>query len=127
MGVRCGVDIVEIGRIQAAICRKGERFISKIFTESEIAYCNSRGASKIKSFAARFAAKEAVSKALGTGIGGRAAFLDIEIQTDLGGAPSVFLRGAAAKTFSGMNGKDIAVSLAHEKNTCVAYAIILTE
>ena len=127
MGIRCGVDIVEIDRIRAAVERQGARFLNRIFTRTEQADCTARGSASMASYAARFAAKEAVAKALGTGIGAGAAFLDIEIVKTPQGAPQAVLHGAAARTFATMGGHDLAVSLSHNLTPCVAQAVFLTD
>ena len=90
-----GIDVVEVARIASAIQRHGEPFLARVFTAGERAYCESRKVPALH-FAARFAAKEAVVKALGTGIGEHAAWLDLEITRDPVGAPQVVLGGAAA-------------------------------
>jgi len=126
MGIRCGVDIVETARIKAAVERLGPRFLNRIFTEAEQAYCASRGENRMSSLAARFAAKEAVSKALGTGIGSGASFLDIEVVQSPGGAPAILLRGDARETFRSIGGVEMAVSLSHERAYAVAQAVMTT-
>jgi holo-[acyl-carrier protein] synthase len=126
MGIRCGVDIIETARIRLAVERQGVRFLDRIFTPAEQECCLNRGASRMNSLAVRFAAKEAVSKALGTGIGSGASFLDIEIIQAPGGRPYVVLYGAAEKSFRRLNGIDLAISLSHERTLAVAQAVILT-
>lgn len=126
MGIRCGVDIVETARIQRMVDRLGARFLNRVFTPLEQADCATRGAGGIRSLAVRFAAKEAVSKALGTGIGAGAAFTEIEIYSDADGSPQVRLSGSAAVTFGKCGGTELAISLTHEKAYCVAQAVMLT-
>jgi holo-[acyl-carrier protein] synthase len=126
MGIRCGVDIIDIARIRLAVERQGSRFLDRIFTPAEQECCRNRGASHMNSLAVRFAAKEAVSKAFGTGIGSSASFLDIEILQAPGGRPYVVLYGAAEKTFRKLNGVDLAISLSHERSLAVAQAVLLT-
>ncbi len=127
MGIRCGVDIVEIERIRKAVHRQGARFLDRVYTRIEQADCDARGAGSMASYAARFAAKEAVAKALGTGIGAGASFLDIEIVKDPQGAPQAVLHGDAARTFAALGGRDLAISLSHNCTTCVAQAVFLTD
>ncbi len=127
MGIRCGVDIVETERIRAAVRRQGARFLDRIYTRSEQEDCNARGAGSMASYAARYAAKEAVAKALGTGIGAAASFLDIEIVKNTQGAPQALLHGNAARTFAMLGGRDLAISLSHNRSTCVAQAVLLTD
>lgn len=126
MGIRCGVDIVEIDRIRAAVQRQGERFLNRVYTRTEQADCAARGSGSMASYAARYAAKEAVAKALGTGIGAGASFLDIEIVKTPQGAPQAVLHGEAARTFASLGGHDLAVSLSHNRTTSVAQAVFLT-
>lgn len=126
MGIRCGVDIIETARIRSAVENQGSRFLNRIFTPSEQECCSRRGASRMNSLAVRFAAKEAVSKALGTGIGSGASFLDIEIMQEPGGSPFVLLHGAAEKTFRGLDGIDMAISLSHERTFAIAQAVMQT-
>jgi holo-[acyl-carrier protein] synthase len=126
MGVLCGVDIVEIDRIQKSFEVCGDSFRSKVFTEKEIEYCESKKAAKYQSYAARFAAKEAVSKAFGTGIGERLNWKEIEISNNESGKPFVILSGKANKLFDEINGAGISLSLSHCKNYAVAYVVIET-
>ena len=126
MGIRCGVDIVETARIQRLVDRLGNRFLQRVFTPEEQADCANRGKGAARSLAVRFAAKEAVSKALGTGIGPHAAWTDIEIVQDDQGAPRVLLHGPAAERYQWLEGVELAISLTHEKAYCVAQAVLLT-
>ncbi len=100
--VGIGVDLVEVSRIEAAIGRFGEHFERRVFTESERAYCRSMARPAIH-FAARFAAKEAVCKAFGTGIGEEMAWKDIEVCRGENGRPSVTLH-SGAQNFAGRYG-----------------------
>lgn len=125
MGLHCGVDIIEIERIEKALSTGKEAFKKKVFTQSEIEYCESRKNLKYESYAARFAAKEAVAKALGTGIGMGAGLKDIEVLKDENGRPRVVLHGKARETFEGTGGKEISISLSHCKSFAVAYCTIL--
>ena len=92
-----GVDIVETSRIAGSIERHGERFLARVFLEGEHAYCG-KMATPERCYAARFAAKEAVSKAFGTGIGLSLGWLDIEVRRKASGEPFVLLHGEGAKT-----------------------------
>jgi len=117
-----GIDVVEVERIASAIERYGEPFLAKLFTPAERAYCDAQKKSALH-YAARFAAKEAVSKALGTGIGGQAGWLDLEITRDTLGAPKLALQGAAAE-FARQNGiTEIQISLTHAREYAAANAI----
>lgn len=121
-----GIDVVEVARIASAIHRHGEPFLARLFTAGERAYCESRHHPALH-FAARFAAKEAVSKALGTGIGGHAAWLDLEIINDPAGAPKLCL-GGAAEAFSKAHGiTGIQISLTHARHYAAASAIASAE
>lgn len=91
MSISCGTDIVEINRIKKSV-QKSTSFTNRVYTVAEQEYCIAKKAGRFQSLAARFAAKEAVSKALGTGIGESAELLDIEISNDELGKPIVTLR-----------------------------------
>jgi holo-[acyl-carrier protein] synthase len=113
-----GVDIVEIERVELAIKRWGERFLSRVYTETELRTCQDR----LLSLASRFAAKEAVMKVLGTGgigIGWR----EIEILTGDDGRPLVKLCGQAFNKAVELNLKEVSVSLSDSKQYAVAVAI----
>ena len=92
-----GVDIVETSRIAGSIERHGERFLARVFLDGERLYCGKMAAPE-RCYAARFAAKEAVSKAFGTGIGVSLGWLDIEVRRKASGEPFVILHGEGAKT-----------------------------
>ncbi len=119
-----GIDVVEVARIASAIERHGETFLMKIFTPAEREYCETRKTPAMH-YAARFAAKEAVSKALGTGIGRNAGLRDLEILNDPAGAPKLHLSGAAG-IFAKEHGiTDIQISLTHAREYAAANAIAL--
>lgn len=119
-----GIDVVEVERIAAAIERHGEALLARLFTPDERAYCAAKATPAIH-FAARFAAKEAIAKALGTGIGAHANWLDLEITHDANGAPRVLLHGQAA-AFASVHGlTEIQISLTHAKAYAAANAIVL--
>jgi holo-[acyl-carrier protein] synthase len=119
-----GIDVVEVDRIASAIERLGEPFLTKLFTANERDYCDAQKKSALH-YAARFAAKEAVSKALGTGIGGQAGWLDLEITRDLSGAPRLSLQGNAAE-FAKQHGiTEIQISLTHARDYAAANAIAI--
>lgn len=118
--VAIGVDLVESERIQALIKRYGARFLNRVFTENEIAYCLPK-ITAANSFAARFAAKEAVFKATGLGLNAGMRWRDIEVLNDEKGKPAVRLSG---KTGELLYGKTIHISLSHSKNTAVAVAVV---
>ncbi len=121
-----GIDVVEVDRIAAAIARHGELFLGKLFTSQEREYCESHRQAALH-YAARFAAKEAVSKALGTGIGGQAGWLDLEITRDSFGAPKLLLHAAAAE-FAGHHGiTQIQISLTHAREYAAANALAIVD
>jgi holo-[acyl-carrier protein] synthase len=121
-----GIDVVEVERIASAIQRHGEPFLAKIFTAAEREYCESRK-NPAMHYAARFAAKEAVSKALGTGIGGNAGLHDLEVIPDAAGAPKLQLSGSAG-IFAKQHGiTDIQISLTHARDYAAANAIALCD
>lgn len=123
MGVLMGVDIVETARIQKSLTMTAS-FRSRVFTRDEIEYCESRKASRFSSYAARFAAKEAVSKALGTGISGGLILKDIEVVKDDRGGPTILLHGRAKELYDSMNAASISVSLSHCRDYAVASVAI---
>lgn len=127
MGILCGVDIVEIERIKSSLEKSGLAFKNRIFTQNEIDYCEKKNSSKYQSYAARFAAKEAVSKAFGTGISGGLSWKDIEISNDNYGKPHVTLSGKGSELFESMNAVSISLSLSHTKDNAIAYVIIETK
>lgn len=115
-----GVDIIEITRIQESIETNGDAFLARIFTPREIAYCTSKQ-NRYQHFAARFASKEAVSKALSTGWAGAFRWKDVEVKNDDAGKPSVILHGELQKTLSGSS---IFLSISHSQQHVVAVALI---
>lgn len=123
MNISCGTDIVEVSRIKKSV-QNSISFANRVYTVAEQEYCLSRKAGRFQSLAARFAAKEAVSKALGTGIGDSAELLDIEISNDTLGKPMVVLKGKALKTFTEKHGKSIEISLSHSHDYAVAFAVL---
>ncbi len=114
-----GVDIVETGRIDRSLERFGERFLRRVFTEGEIVYCQ-RMKYPARHFAARFAAKEAVSKAFGTGIGRAMGWRDIDIHRKESGEPFVVLVGGAESLARERNVRSVWVSLSHTDHHAVA-------
>ena len=124
MAICCGVDIVEIERIKHSFDTCGNEFRDRVFTAREIDYCEGRKMAKFESYAARFAAKEAVSKAFGTGIGKGVKWKDIEIINGEAGKPFVNLSDGAKEIFEEMKGISVSLSLSHCKHYAVAYAVI---
>ena len=119
MLIGTGLDLIEIERIAHSIERYGERFLHRIYTEHEIAYCNSKRSSA-ESFAARFAAKEAGAKALGTGISRGVTWIEFQIARQPGGRPVLELRGRAAVLAKELGVKTISLSLTHTGNLAMA-------
>jgi holo-[acyl-carrier protein] synthase len=115
---RVGVDIIEIDRIDQALQRFGQRFLSRIYTEPELMICQERP----HSLAVRFAAKEAVMKALGTGIKG-VSWKEIEILAKPSGEPLVRLNGKAKMKASSLGFSNIAISLSHSREYAVAFVV----
>ena len=118
-----GTDIIEIARIAQSIDRYGERFVQRIFTAGEIAYCQ-RKKSAAESFAARFAAKEAAAKALGTGISRGVSWLEIEVTREPGGRPLLALSGRAAERARELGVVRVSVSLTHTREMAMAVVVM---
>lgn len=119
--------MIEIDRIKHSIeGNAGEAFKYRIYTDREIQYCESKKVVKYQSYAARFAAKEAVTKAFGTGISKGIEFKDVEILNDESGKPYVVLKGRAEEVFKEIGGQAISLSVSHCHQYAVAYAIIQT-
>jgi len=121
MVIGIGTDIIEIDRIKDSIEKNGDRFLSKIYTPTEIEYCLSK-ANKYQHFAARFAAKEAVYKALATGWQELLSWQEIEIFNESTGMPQVTMCGKLKEFLS--DDKSLKISISHSKNYVVCVAII---
>ncbi|MEM8864395.1 MAG: holo-ACP synthase [Planctomycetota bacterium] len=117
-----GTDIIECLRIAKMIERHGELFISRVYTEFEIEYCSARK-SATQHYAGRWAAKEAVLKALGTGWVKGIGWRDVEVRNATGGAPLVRLHGGARDVFELSGAKRIHLSISHCRSHATAYAI----
>jgi len=113
-----GVDIIEIGRVEQAVSRWGERFLKRIYTDKELATCRNRPSE----LAARFAAKEAIMKLLGTGFKG-IRWTDIETLSNSDGKPIVYLSGGAQESAESIGLRELAISLSHSREYAVASAI----
>ena len=118
-----GTDLIETGRVEASIARFGERFLERIFSPEEIAYCQ-RKKNAAESFAARFAAKEAGAKALGTGISRGVNWKEFEVKREASGKPSLHLKGRAAELAGGMGVKRIQLSLTHSRELAMAVVVV---
>jgi holo-[acyl-carrier protein] synthase len=119
MLVGTGIDLVEVPRIARSIERYGDRFLERIFTASEIAYCRAR-ASFAESFAARFAAKEAGAKALGTGIQYGVSWKEIEVHRDPGRRPTLVLTGRARAIAGQLGVTHVSLSITHTASLAMA-------
>ena len=119
----CGIDIIEVERVEAAREKFGERFLQRILLPSEIAYCLSH---KVPGpfLAARFAGKEAISKAFGTGIGGQLGWQDMEICRKESGEPYVVLHGKGETLLRERGGRMVLLSLSHTAKQAAAVAIL---
>ena len=119
-----GIDLVENARIAASIEKFGDRFLHRVFTEGEIAYCAPK-AHPVPHYAARFAAKEAVSKAFGCGIGKQLGWRDMEVVRDDSGAPSIVLHGDGIELAAARGVRQIFVSLTHTDHSAAANALLV--
>src|SRR5947208_12700236 len=118
-----GIDIIEVGRIQASYQRFGERFLNRILHHGEISYCLSHKA-PAPFLAARFAAKEAISKAFGTGIGAELGWQDMEVGRKESGEPFVILHGAGQKLLQSRGARAVLISLSHTQAHAAAVAVL---
>lgn len=123
MIVGTGIDIAEVPRIRESIARFGERFLRRVFTEGEIQYCDSK-ANRAERYAARFAAKEAAMKALGTGWNRGVRWRDIEVVRQPGGRPTIRFRGKAAEFAAALGATNVALSLSHTAEQALASVIL---
>ena len=123
MSVLPGIDLVETARVARAIERHGEAFLRRVFTAAERAYCDTH-VNPAPYYAARWAAKEAVAKALGTGIGPEASLAEIEVVRSASGQPLIQLHGTAAAAAAKMGAKEVRISLTHAENYAAAFAVI---
>jgi holo-[acyl-carrier protein] synthase len=117
-----GIDLVECTRLQEVIDRHGERFLKRIFTPGELDYCDGRKRS-IEHLAARFAAKEAVMKVLGTGWTGGIRWTDIEVSNDPAGRPEIQLTGKCSERASQLGIDTVLISITHTAGHAMASAI----
>jgi len=120
-----GIDATEIARVAATIERYGDRFLAKVFTAGEIAYCR-RKRDAASSFAARFAAKEAAMKALGTGFSRGVFWTGIEV-VRRGGPPQLQFHAGAAARFAGMGATGSLVTLTHSRELAIAHVMLVRD
>ena len=123
MIVGTGIDIAEVPRITQSIKRFGERFIRRVFTDGEIRYCDST-ANRFERYAARFAAKEAAMKALGTGWNHGVRWRDVEVAREPGRRPTIKFHGKAAEFAARLNTKNISLSISHTPEQAIASVIL---
>jgi holo-[acyl-carrier protein] synthase len=120
--VGLGLDIAEIDRIEEAITRHGAPILERLYTPAEVAYCEGHR-NKFERYAGRFAAKEAVMKALGTGWRRGVRWRDIEIIREASGKPTLALKGAAKRIADGLGVKSISITITHSGNLALAEVI----
>jgi len=121
-----GVDLCEVDRIEAAIARHGDRFLTRIYTPAERAYCESK-LNRMERFAGRFAAKEAAMKALGTGWRRGVAWRDFEVTRAASGQPVIVLHGVAREIAEKLTVKRALVSITHVKSMAMAQVVMENE
>ena len=119
-----GIDIVETARIRDSLEKFGDRFLNRCFLPDEVAYCRSMKFPELH-LAARFAAKEAISKAFGTGVGKHLGWRDMEIRKRDSGEPYVQLHGKGAELAQARGVTDVLVSLSHCKDYAAANAVLV--
>lgn len=123
MIIGTGIDLVEIGRIQHSMDRFGGRFLDRVFTPAEQAYC-SRKRNAAESFAARFASKEAGAKALGTGISHGVNWLEIEVVREPSGRPTIAFHGRAAEIARRLGAVHASLSITHTAEIAMASVVL---
>lgn len=124
MVIGLGTDLIEIERIERSVARFGERFLERVFTPGEIAYCHDKKGSA-ESFAARFAAKEAGAKALGTGISRGVGWKDFEVRRLPGQRPELHLTGRALEIAEALGIRRLSLSLTHSR--AMSMAVVVAE
>lgn len=129
MKILSGVDIVKLNRMEKIISKDGDSFVKRIFTPGEIEYCEALSPKrKVESYAARYAAKEAASKALGTGICTKGiGFLDFEVVKEEGKAPELVISGRAKEEADKRKIVSVSISLAHDGDYAQAFCNMLSE
>jgi len=123
MIVGTGIDIAEVPRIRQSIERFGDRFLQRIYTAGEIRYCDSK-ANRVERYAARFAAKEAAMKALGTGWSRGVRWRDCEVTRLPGGRPAISFHGKAGEIAAKLGVKNSALSISHTAEQAIAQVIL---
>lgn len=123
MIIGTGIDIAEVPRIAAAIERYGERFLKRVFTRAEIQYCESK-VNRTERYAARFAAKEAGLKAIGTGWKRGVGWHEVEVRREPGGRPTVVFSGKAGEFAARLGVRRALLSLSHTAQYAIAQVIL---
>ena len=123
MIIGVGIDLAEVGRIRDVMLRRGDRFMARVYSQAEREYCLGK-ADPASHFAARFAAKEAFAKAVGTGVAGGMRFSDIEVVRDAAGRPTLELSGHARELAASMAVGTIHLSLTHTRHTAGAVVVL---
>jgi holo-[acyl-carrier protein] synthase len=118
-----GTDIIEIARITRSLARFGDRFIARVYTPGEVAYCRRKKRTADESFAARFAAKEAAAKALGTGISRGVAWTEFEVTRAPGQRPELRLTGRAAAIAAHLGIRRLSLSITHSRDFAMAVVV----
>jgi holo-[acyl-carrier protein] synthase len=118
-----GIDLIEVARIAASYEKFGERFVNRVLLPDEIAYCLTHK-NPAPFLAARFAAKEAISKAFGTGIGAQLGWQDMEIRHKESGEPFVVMHGKGAELFTARGARRLHISITHTENYAAATAVL---
>ena len=122
MIVGMGIDVAEVKRLQSVIESQQSRFLRRVFTLDEVAYCE-QFKNKFERYAGRFAAKEAAMKALGTGWSRGVRWVDVEVIRQPGGRPTISLKGEARKIADALGVKNIALSITHTADQAIAHVI----
>lgn len=123
MIVGTGIDIVEVPRVAATLERFGERFLNRVFTPAEIRYCDSK-LNRAERYAARFAAKEAGLKAIGTGLRGGISWRELEVSREPGGRPTLSFSGKAAAFAARIGARRTSLSLSHTAQHAIAQVLL---
>ncbi len=122
MVIGLGTDLIEIARIEKSVARYGEAFLDRVYTPGEIAYCQ-RKKNAAESFAARFAAKEAGAKALGTGISRGVSWRELEVRRAPGQRPELHLSGRALEIGNRLGIRRLSLSLSHSRLLSIAFVV----
>ena len=124
MVIGIGTDVIEIARVKRSIERFGEAFLRRVYTAEEVAYCERKKKNGAESFAARFAAKEAGAKALGTGISRGVSWTEFAVGREPGGRPVLRLLGRAGELAAALGVERIALSLTHGREVAMAVVVL---